>query len=54
MDNDGGYSDASSEVFASFSGDGQYVPLFELICLFALALESGQYAYDCAMDYCDP
>ena len=54
MDNDDGYSGASAEVCASFNGDRLHVPLFELICLFALALESGRFAYDFAKGCCDP
>ena len=54
MDNDDGYSGASAEVCASFNGDRLHVPLFELTCLFALALGSGQFAYDCATGCCDP
>ena len=53
MDNDDGYSGASAEVCASFNGDRLHAPLFELICLFALALGFGQFAYDCATGCCD-
>ena len=54
MDNDDGYSGASAEVCASFNGDRLHVPLFELICLFALVLDSGRFAYDCATGCSDP